>query len=346
MMNAKTNGPDVAEGLVTTIIPVYNRGGMIGDSVQSVLDQTYRPIEILLVDDGSTDDTLLELNRLAAKHPDIIRVAHRENGGPGLARETGRLLATGEFIQYLDSDDLLLPHKFVVQVAALRQHPECGIAYCRSRLIEADGKVLRDTSKWTGRKMDYLFPALLVDRWWHTHTPLYRRELCDRIGPWQDNQPEDWDYDARAGSLQTRLVYCDEALSCQCVHDGHSVTKWAYEKYMPQEADFLPRLYDCALLAGVSVKSSEMRHFSRYAYSLSRRCGVCSMDAHARRLLELARRAQPSFSVEMGLYNWLVRMLGIGTASRIAEPFYRVRRFRKGAYTQPLSASWYRHDER
>ena len=169
---------DPVQDLVTTIIPVYNRAGMIDAAVQSVLDQTYRPIEIILVDDGSTDNTLKELKRLEGKLPDIIRVAPRENGGPGLARETGRQLARGEFIQYLDSDDILLPKKFEVQVEALQAHPDCDIAYCRSSVINAAGQTLSKTCKWTGRKMEYLFPALLVDRWWNTHTPLYRKKLC------------------------------------------------------------------------------------------------------------------------------------------------------------------------
>ena len=163
--------------LVSTIIPVYNRAGMIDEAVQSVLAQTYRPIEIILVDDGSTDDTGAELKRLEQQHPDIIRAATRENGGPGLARETGRQLARGEFIQYFDSDDLLLPRKFEVQVAALQANSECDIAYCRSSVIDQNGKTLRDPSKWTGRNFDTLFPSLLIDRWWHTHTPLYRRSL-------------------------------------------------------------------------------------------------------------------------------------------------------------------------
>src|SRR5215475_1428390 len=107
------------EGLVSTIIPVFNRFVVLHEAVASVLAQTYRPIEIIVVNDGSTDETGREAEALAEAHSEL-RVIHRENGGPGEARETGRRAARGEFIQYLDSDDLLLPTKFALQVAGLR----------------------------------------------------------------------------------------------------------------------------------------------------------------------------------------------------------------------------------
>lgn len=311
-------------GLVSTIIPVYNRAGMIRTAVQSVLDQTYRPIEIILVDDGSTDDTLAELNRLEGEHPDLIRVTHRENGGPGLARETGRLLARGEFIQYLDSDDLLLPCKFEVQVTALREHPECGIAYGKSRLDDAEGNTLREVSKWTGRRFETLFPALLMYRWWHTHTPLYRRSLCDQIGPWPRNQPEDWDYDARAGALGTRLAFCDAVVSCHRNHDADRVTKRPYLNYLPQEAWFLPRLYDCAVKAGVKPTSPEMQQFVRWAFSLSRRVSTLGLSRQAAELLDLSERAGEKRTLGMSTMHACKNLLGwrvTGYLCRVLESF-------------------------
>jgi glycosyltransferase involved in cell wall biosynthesis len=320
----------VLEGLASTIIPVYNRKGLVGASVQSVLDQTYRPIEIILVDDGSTDNTLAELNWLATKHPETIRVAHRENGGPGLARETGRLLARGEFIQYLDSDDLLLPRKFEVQVAALRANPQCGIAYCRSSVIDQDGVTLRNPSKWTGRKIDTLFPALLVDRWWHTHTPLYRRDLCDQIGPWPKNRPEDWDYDARAGATGTRLVFCDEVLSSQRYHAGACVSNSSYERYLPQEAWFLHRLYRCAVQAGVSPDTPEMRHFVRWAFTLARRAGALGVDAVADEMLALAVQVGRSETFEMRCVRIASKWFGWRRTGRLCQSVDRWRAGERG----------------
>src|SRR4051812_13992958 len=97
----------VPRPLVSTIIPVFNRPAMLREAVTSVLSQTYRPIEVIIVDDGSTDDdTPRAIAELAERHPDV-RGIRRTNGGPGLAREAGRGESRGDFIQYLDSDDLL-----------------------------------------------------------------------------------------------------------------------------------------------------------------------------------------------------------------------------------------------
>src|SRR5687768_9878812 len=149
---------------------------MLREAVESVLAQTYRPIEI--VDDGSTDDTGAVADALGTAHPEI-RVLHQENRGVGLAREAGRLVATGEFIQHLDSDDLLYPRKFELQVAGLRAHPECGAAYGWTRI---DGAI----SKRTGERIETLFPAMLQSRWWDTPTPLWRASLIHAAGSWLD----------------------------------------------------------------------------------------------------------------------------------------------------------------
>ena len=74
------------KNLVSTIIPVYNRARFLDEAVESVLQQMHRPIELILVDDGSTDGTADKVDQLAAQHPDIIRVIHQDNGGAGAAR--------------------------------------------------------------------------------------------------------------------------------------------------------------------------------------------------------------------------------------------------------------------
>src|SRR3954466_561969 len=85
---------NVIEGLISTIIPVFNRAAMLREAVGSALAQTWRPIEIIIVDDGSTDETPAAIRELASQHAEI-RGTHIENGGPGVAREAGRQLARG-----------------------------------------------------------------------------------------------------------------------------------------------------------------------------------------------------------------------------------------------------------
>src|SRR5262249_49487954 len=147
----------LVEGLVSTIIPVHNRAALLREAVGSVLAQIYRPIEIIIVDDGSNDETGSQADALAEAHPEV-RVIRRENGGPGAARETGRLASRGEFIQYLDSDDLLLPTKFKLQVGGLRQHRDCGVSYGKTRFYIIGERPIDVPWKRTGERISTMFP--------------------------------------------------------------------------------------------------------------------------------------------------------------------------------------------
>ena len=176
-----------AAGLVSTIIPVYNRAALLREAVASVLAQSYRPIEVIIVDDGSTDETAGAADALATDHPAEIRVIHQRNAGQGPAREAGRRLARGEFIQYLDSDDVLLHGKFELQVAGLIAQPECGVAYGWTRFRHADGRIEPGPWKGSGDRIDTMFPSFLRSRWWDTPTPLYRASVCEAAGPWSES---------------------------------------------------------------------------------------------------------------------------------------------------------------
>ena len=162
----------IVPGLVSTIIPVQNRATLLREAVASVLAQTYRPIEIIIVDDGSTDDTAAAADALAVAHPNEIRVIHQGNTGPGLAREAGRQVAQGEFIQYLDSDDVLLPEKFALQVSGLRQCTDCGAAYGKTAFATCGSSDAQKPWKRTGELIEYMFPAFLKSRWWDLHSSI------------------------------------------------------------------------------------------------------------------------------------------------------------------------------
>jgi hypothetical protein len=222
------------------------------------------------------------------------------------------LLARGEFIQYLDSDDRLLPRKFEVQVAALRAHPECGIAHGRTRLIDMDGNVLASPLKWTGEGREALFPGLLIDRWWCTHTPLYRRTLAEAIGPWSGlRYSQDWEYDMRAGALGVRLAYCDEDVSEHRHHSGNRQTGSGRWLAPPDRVRFFEALFANACKAGVTADAPEMRHFARWTYSHARECGKSGNAQAAAALCRLAARASDrgrfgvlAFRAFAGLLGW------------------------------------------
>ena len=283
----------MVEGLVTTIIPVYNRAGMLREAVASVVAQTYRPIELIIVDDGSTDDTPRAAAELAQAYPQEIRVIHQRNSGSGLAREAGRQAAHGEFLQHLDSDDLLLCEKFAKQVAGLREHPECGVSYGKTRICEL-GKQSTVAWKLTGQEIATMFPSFLQSRWWGTSTPLYRRKLTDIAGPWTDlRNDEDWEYDCRIASQNVRLHYVPSFVSEERHHDGHRVTTGGAND--PVKLSHRARAHALilahALRAGITEATSEMRHFARELFLLSRQCGAAGLAVESRELFNLARQA-------------------------------------------------------
>jgi glycosyltransferase involved in cell wall biosynthesis len=314
------------QSLVSTIIPVYNRAVFLRQAVESVLNQTYRPIEVILVDDGSTDDTAYAISEIVTLFPSEVRSVRITNRGPGGAREQGRILAKGKFIQYLDSDDELLPCKFELQVKALRENPDCGVAYGKTRLIDQNGNVLKAPFKSSGIAMDYLFPALLVDRWWNTMTPLYRREVCDAVGPWPPMwMAEDWLYDARVGARKTKLVFCDEFVADYRTHSEERLTGGG--ELSPRSlANFrllIPELFLCAKEAGVEIGCPEMRHFSRWAFSLARQLAKMGEIDGAKDCLNIALGADSRgvMAWDLKLYRAMSSLIGwqrIATASSVA----------------------------
>lgn len=125
--------------LVSVIIPVYNVERYIAATVQSVLDQTYSNFEVLIVDDGSPDRSIEICEQFTDPRIKIIR---QENRGLAGARNTGIRHAKGEYLGFLDSDDLWLPEKLAKHVEHLDNSPRVGISYSRSALIDQDGDPL------------------------------------------------------------------------------------------------------------------------------------------------------------------------------------------------------------
>ncbi|HET8797196.1 MAG TPA: glycosyltransferase family A protein, partial [Thermoanaerobaculia bacterium] len=280
-------------GLVSTIIPVFNRAAMLREAVASVLAQTYRPIEILIIDDGSTDDTGAVADAFAAAHPDEIRVIHQANRGVGPARETGRLAASGEFIQHLDSDDLLEPRKFALQVAALRANPECGAAYGWTRGRMPDGSLRARPERRTGERFETMFPAMLHSRFWHTATPLYRAELIRAAGPWEALlNEEDWEYDARIAAQGVRLAFIPEWL---CEHRHHSSERLSARGMEPRvlrdRAKAHALILRHAQRAGIGPDVPEMQRYARELFLLARQCGAKGLSDESRMLFRLSREA-------------------------------------------------------
>ena len=332
--------PEIVDNLISTIIPVFNRPRLLQEAVASVLAQTYRPIEIIISDDGSTDETPQVIAALSRQHAGIIQAVRDRRRGPGPARESGRELVRGEFIQYLDSDDRLLPGKFEVQVRALRDHPHCGVAYGSARVLAEGPEAMAAPRaiKWSGHALPTLFPWLLIDRWWSTHAPLYRRSVCEAVGPWTDLPcSEDWEYDGRVGALRTRLVHCPEFVAEYRCHAGPRQTgngRWLAPR---DRVRFFSLMLRHARAAGVAADAPERRHFSRWVFLSARECGAAGDADAARQCFALAVEAVGGETHDLRAYRCVAGAVGWCAAGRLSAWLIRLTRRRPGPQTLPLS---------
>ena len=166
------------------------------------------------------------------------------------------MVAKGEFIQYLDSDDLLLPRKFELQVGGLRAHPECDVAYGRTRFYGAGEESSNISWKRTGERIETMFPSFLQSRWWDTSTPLYRRKVIDHAGEWLTlRNEEDWEYDCRIASQDIRLHHCPEYVSDTRTHGGDMLSHGLNAAKLHDRAEAHRLIFGHARRAG-----SPMRH--------------------------------------------------------------------------------------
>lgn len=126
--------------LVSVVIPAFNAAAYIQDAVETVLAQSYRPLEIIIVDDGSTDDTVERV----ARYADQVVLLRQSNRGPGAARNLGVSRATGQIIAFLDADDLWPAERLKNMVELMLRHPEAGIV--RGQIQRMDGLTVREAA--------------------------------------------------------------------------------------------------------------------------------------------------------------------------------------------------------
>jgi len=319
--------------LVSIVVPVYNRPGPLAEAVASALAQSYRPIEVLIVDDGSTDETPTVASRLAAEHPGEIRVLRRPNGGPGAARETGRRAAEGEYLQYLDSDDLLLPKKLELQVAALAGRPQLGVAYGICRETEPDGSERAPALRPSDHAIDSMFPTFLAERWWNTVTPLYRAELCDRAGPWSELRlEEDWEYDARVAALGPGLAFVPEVVAVHRDLGGGRLSRGAAldpRRLADRAAAHLSIVAQAQRTPEGSGPSVERERMARELFLLARQAGAAGLAEPSARLFRAARSLstpERARGWDFRLYRALAACAGWRRAGRLSLRLDALRR--------------------
>lgn len=175
---------------VSVVIPAYNRARRLPQAIDSVLAQGVAGLEVIVVDDGSTDDT----RSVVEAYGDRVRYTYQSNAGVGAARNTGMRQATGEFVAFLDSDDRWHAFKLSAQLALLDQRPDVGLVFSDFVIEKSEGAFQENgASLWAGRALDFPEMQRLVlerprtgaGRQWPADTiacwsgPMYRQLLTE-----------------------------------------------------------------------------------------------------------------------------------------------------------------------
>ncbi len=175
----------MSESLVSIIIPAWNAGRYIKEAIDSAIDQTYKNIEIIVVDDGSTDNTKDVIAPFIESHK--IKYIYQENKGLSGARNTGIKNSNGEYIALLDSDDIFLPDKIKEQVTQLEEFPNCDVSYCDlyhfwdndpERLLKLNYKYYSGSE---------VFPNLLARSFIAPVTVVFRKNVFEKFGYFDEN---------------------------------------------------------------------------------------------------------------------------------------------------------------
>ena len=174
----------MANPLVSVVIPCFNQAHFLPDAIESCLRQTLSDLEVIVVDDGSTDETVTVATAAAARDS-RVRLITTENRGVGAARNRGLSEARGVFVNLLDADDLLHPGKLSAQSATLHANPDIDVVLCDIDTIDADGRVIPAAPRVHLERLsdpDGWFDALLAGGLFPPHVPLTRRTRIEAVG--------------------------------------------------------------------------------------------------------------------------------------------------------------------
>ena len=307
--------------LVSILIPCYNAERWIAQAIESALTQTWTEKEVIVVDDGSTDGSL----EIIKHYADCIRWETGPNRGGNVTRNRLLELARGEWIQYLDADDYLLPDKISKQMAFLSAHPITEIVF---------GPWIME--HWSERgSLRVLLeiheprdPWILLPLWFLPQTggPLWRRDALIEVGSWKPDQPCCQEYDLYLRLLMAgkSFAYCPEAGAIYRQWGDHTVCKRDKPETLRQRLDITQRAADF-LQSHRELTPQRLRAISQGRFEAARQAWQFDRE-FAAKIIAGIRVSQPEF-VPAGLAApWYYRAIYLLFGFRAAEWLATVKR--------------------
>ena len=205
---------------VSVIIPTYNREEFITETINSVLNQTYKDFEIIVVDDGSTDNTKQKLESFKSK----IKLIEQKNSERAIARNNGVKNSKGKYLAFLDSDDIWIKNKLEKQVELLDSKPEVILTYGQSLRINEHGQKIKIAKRQLEGYSGKVFERLLLRNFIVSATPIIRREYFDKTEGFQTKYIpyEDWEFWLRF-SLLGKFYFFNNPFAYYRIHKNQSV---------------------------------------------------------------------------------------------------------------------------
>ena len=207
-----------ADGAISVVIPCYNQGRFLAEAIDSVLRQTCPPAEVVVVDDGSTDDTA----NVAQSYAKVTYLRQPNAGAPS-ARNHGLRLSQGAFVLFLDADDRLLPEALAQGKTALDDHPDWALVTGHVRLITADGTA--ETTPPQAHAAGDQFLALLRSNYiWTPGVVLYRRSVLDAVGGFDPAALASADYELNVRIARQHAIGCHHNVMLEYRHHDHNMS--------------------------------------------------------------------------------------------------------------------------
>lgn len=228
-------------GLVSVVVPSFNHRAFIDKAIQSVLSQTYEAIELIVIDDGSTDGSVSYLEELSSQHGFIF--VSQENVGVSNVLNRGiREISRGEYVCLLGSDDYLEPEKIQRQIRAMNDNPGFELCYTQAKEFDSDtGEVFRTFPK--RNVCGYVLNQVIFHQPYAGGSMLFTRALYDKIGGFDESLAiEDWDFSIRAAAA-TKFLGIGEPLFNYRSHATNTMKLLDRRRIFSEKAKILSKNY-------------------------------------------------------------------------------------------------------